>query len=107
MHINNLRDSATQSEKITFISGERQRRSLSHNNVTYSPPTRFLVKRQTGTRNTPRTREFIKLRNDHHAWTDQNSLTGKGRKRRRNKFNKVVLHKITFKMHLKCLKSGY
>ena len=37
---------------------------------------RFLLKRQTSARNTPHTRVFITLRDDHHIWTDRNSLTG-------------------------------
>ena len=36
----------------------------------------FLYKRETSTRTAPRTQAYISLRNDRHAWTDQNSLTG-------------------------------
>ena len=32
---------------------------------------RFLLKRQTSERTTPRTRAFISLRDDHHVWTDR------------------------------------
>ena len=35
--------------------------------------------RQTGVRNAPGTHAFVTLRDDRHAWTDQNALTGKGR----------------------------
>ena len=45
----------------------------------YSPIASSL-KRQTCARNAPRTRDFTTLRDDRHAWTDRNSLTGKGRK---------------------------
>ena len=40
---------------------------------------RFLLKCQTSTRTAPRTRAFTNLRDDRHAWTDQNSLTGMDR----------------------------
>ena len=49
----------------------------------------------------PRTQAFINLRNYHHAWTDQTSLTGIGRQSLKNKFNKVFLDEITPKMHYK------
>ena len=49
--------------------------------------------------NAPRTREFITLPDDRHAWTDRNYLAGKGRKCVKNTFNIVFLHEITFEMH--------
>ena len=36
----------------------------------------FLLKGKPSSRTTPRIREFITLRDDHHVWTDRNSLTG-------------------------------
>ena len=42
----------------------------------------LLLKYQKGKGNAPCTREFITLRDDHHAWTDQNSFTGKRRERK-------------------------
>ena len=53
----------------------------------------FLLKRQTSVRTTPRTCEFITLRDDCHVWTDQNSLTGIDRHWVKNKCGKVFLHK--------------
>ena len=61
----------------------------------------FLLKCQTSVRTTPCTNAFITLRDDHHALTDRNSLTGIGRQWVRNKFNKVLLHKL----HPKCFKN--
>ena len=82
--INNLRKSAMQSEEIIFI--------LRHQVL-------FLLKRHTSERTPPRTCAFITLRDDRHAWTDRNYLTGIGRQWVRNKFYKVVLHKVTPKLH--------
>ena len=85
--INNLRNSAIQSKEIIFILRMWQRGSLSEHDDSKSwridskswcqeRQVHFLLKRETSVRTTPRTREFINLRDDHHAWTDQNFLTG-------------------------------
>ena len=84
---NNLHHSAIQSEVIIFILRMWQRGSLSEHNDSKSwridskswcheRQARFLLKRETSTRTAPRIRAFINLRNDRHAWTDRNSLTG-------------------------------
>ena len=62
---------------------------------------RFLLKRQTSVHTTPRTRPFITLRDDHHVWTDQYSLTGIDRHWVKRRFSKVFLHKL----HLKCIQN--
>ena len=61
-------------------------------------PVRFLSKRQTSARTTPRTHAFITLRDDCHVWTNQNSPTGIDSHWVKRKFSKVFLHKL----HLKC-----
>ena len=48
----------------------------------------FVLKREPSARTAPRTRAFINLRDDRHAWTDQNSFTGIDRQ----------------SVHLKCIK---
>ena len=84
--------------------GHYQSTMTSHNDLCMwcrERKVRFLLKRQTSARNTPRTRAFITLRDDRHVWTDQNSLTGiDGRWVERN-FGKVFLQKL----HLKCIKN--
>ena len=86
-NINNLRNSAIQSEEIIFILRMWQRRSLSEHNDSKSwridskswcheRQVRFLLKREPSARTAPRTRAFINSRDDRHAWTDPNSLTG-------------------------------
>ena len=85
--INNLRNSAIQSEEIIFILRMWQRGSLSEHNDSKSwridskswcheCQVRFLLKRETSARTVPRTGAFINLRDDRHVWTDRNSLTG-------------------------------
>ena len=103
--INNLRNSAIQSEEIIFIlresnTGHYQITMTSHNDPRmwcHERQVRFLLKCQTRVRTAPRTRAFINLRDDRHSWTDRHSLTGIGRQWVRNKI--VFLHKITPKMH--------
>ena len=101
---NNLRDSVTQSRGDNFHFMRAGNAGHCHITMTSVNLNDFcvwrilLVKRQTGARYVPHTREFIILRDDRHAWTDRNSLTGKERKWVRNKFIKVFLHKITFNM---------
>ena len=84
---NNLRNSAIQSEEIIFILRMWQRRSLSEHNDSklwridskswcHERQVRFLLKRDTSARTAPCTWAFINLGDDHHAWTDWNSLTG-------------------------------
>ena len=79
--------SAIQSEEIIFILRMGQRGSLSEHNDSKSwridskswcheRQVRFLLKRKQSARTAPRTRAFINLRDDHHTWTDRNSLTG-------------------------------
>ena len=85
--INNLCSSAIQSEKIIFILRMWQRGSLSEHTDSKSwhidsklwcheRQVHFLLKCEPSARTAPRTRAFINLRNDHHAWTHRNSLTG-------------------------------
>ena len=62
---------------------------------------RFLLKRQTSGRTTPRTSAFITLRDDRHVWTGRNSLTGIDRQWVRRKFGKIFLHKL----HLKSIQN--
>ena len=62
---------------------------------------RFLLKRQTSVRTTPRTRALITLRDDRHFWTDRTSLTGTDRQWVRRKFGKLFLYKL----HLKCIQN--
>ena len=61
----------------------------------------FLLKCQTSARTTPRTCAFTTLHDDHHVWTDRNSLTGIDRHWVKRKFSKVFLHKL----HLKCIQN--
>ena len=85
--INNLRNSAIQSKDIIFILCMWQRGSLLEHNDSKSwridskswcheRQVLFLLKRETSAHTAPRTRAFINLRDDRHAWTDQNSFTG-------------------------------
>ena len=85
--INNLRNSAIQSEKIICILCMLQRGSLSEHNDSKSwridskswcheRQVRFLLKREPSARTALSTWAFTNLRDDRHAWTDRNSLTG-------------------------------
>ena len=60
---------------------------------------RFLLKRETSARTAPRTRAFINLRDDHHAWTYQNSLTGIDRQRVQKSVLKSISSSVIPKMH--------
>ena len=87
LHINNLRNSAIQSDEIIFILCMWQGGSLSEHNDSklwridskswcHERQVHFLLKRVPSARTAPRTQAFINLRDDLHAWTDRNSLTG-------------------------------
>ena len=87
LYINNLRNSAIQSEEIIFILRMLRRGSLSEHNDSKSwcidskswcheRQVRFLLKRETSARTALRMRAFINLLDDRHAWTDRNSLSG-------------------------------
>ena len=90
--------------------GHYQSKMTTHNDPRtwcYERKVRFLLKRQTSARTTPRTRAFNTLSDDRHVWTDRNSLTGIDTHWVQRKFSKVILHKLNPEMHVICLNSGY